>query len=77
MGLSVNLVIQRACFHRAAVFLIGWEGPVSVNVGQPCDRVTQISSETGKKEQREDVPIAGSQAAWAHLQPAKCAGSCV
>lgn len=37
MGLSVNLVIHKSCFHRAAVFLIGWEGWVSVNVGQPCD----------------------------------------
>lgn len=32
MVLSVNVVIP-----QSSVFLMGWEGWVSINVGQPCD----------------------------------------
>lgn len=54
-GLSVNLLIHKACLNWAVFFfsLKGWEGWVSANVGQPCDWVTQIPTDTQKKEQRE------------------------
>lgn len=73
MDLSVNLVIHKAGFHRAAVSLIGWEGWVSVNVGQPCDGMTQIPADTRKMEQREELPAPGCTApCGVHPAPTPC-----
>lgn len=53
----MHLLIHKACFHGADVSLIGWEDCMSVDVGQPCDVVTQIPADT-QRESR-DVGMAG------------------